>query len=480
LAAPPTVSQCYYWAVARRDEISDKASFAKTAKLLDATNEKLQELAESNKPDFAAVNRKMKNAADEGIQSEFDRLPIEGHLEPPLFSFIRQGNVAQVTQLICSDAALAQLKIGSEWTALHYAAHFDRVEIINLLPLKATDLDRPAGPNADTTPLCVASRQGNTDCVRALIRLGAAVNPPFTAMYRIPLREVITFSDDSDHFLLTAEALLQAGASCRHGGHGTAPIHNAAHLPRTVRILLEHVPSSIQYRDLAKMTVLHHAVRRRCKESVKLLLEPGHGVEVNAEDECGFTPLHWACRALTKQKLSYHPSELEQLIDTLAVGTLEDVQDIACMLRAAGADIDATLFDGEYGPHLTPDSFLYDRETDVSDIKIRFAKFNLVSDANNEAYSTSACSDIFTQLHLPPNEVDASDSAFSLFSAEDDSRITIMRPSQGPVRYEYIVEDVLPNDYEFIACIGCISSKQYTLPDAYSFEIFSEVCLKHT
>ena len=141
--------------------------------------------------------------------------------------------------------------------------------------------------------------------------------------------------------------------------------------------MLKYSPDSVNYRDLARLTPLHHAAKRRCKRSVQILLM--HGANINSLDECDFTSLHSACRMQSQKEFDFHGAELEQCIRNFAVGAREDGEEIIQTMRDAGAEIDMPLFDGLYGPASTLDSFLYDPNVEVT---ILFAQFAHTADSD--------------------------------------------------------------------------------------------------
>ena len=458
------------------DYIGDRLQLQAMSRMVTGAAAKMKEHAQTNKPDFAAVNKAIKQEAHHGLQSDLERLLSKGILESPVLRHIRLGDLKAAQQCLENDPSIVRMSIAARWGCLHYAAHYDRVAIINQLIWHGLDIDEPAGINLDSTPLAVAARRGNLNSVKTLLQLGAAVDPPFTGMYRVPLREAIMFSDDSKKYVDTVSTLLEAGANTDHGGYGTTPLHNATHLPETMRLLIKHAPEAVKYKDFVKATPLHHAVRRRSKKVVLILLSSG--ADVNAEDENGFTPLHVACRMFAKGPLPFHSPELEKEIESFAVGTLADGRDVIAILREAGADIDASLFQGILGPRLTPDSFLYDIEYDITEITVPFSEFSPNKrdeqsltglPVSNQKRFDFVCLQVGEILAAPLS------SNTSILTAAVVDRTAVMIPTKGSFEYEYIFQNVLPNNYEFVACIGRIDGEHYKLPQSVSFRIYAEV-----
>jgi ankyrin repeat protein len=441
-------------------------------RLKTAAFDTLSEHAQTNKPDFVSIPLMLKAAQAQGLDADLLQVFEGGGVEPQGLRLIRLGELHAAKAYFQTGPSIADMTWGNGWGPLHFAACFDRPTIMPILVSHGADVDKAAGVDTDSTPLAIAARKGYARSVEALIGLGAQIDPPFTGVSRIPLREAIMFSDDSQRYLDTVSILLKHNAIHSHGGHGTTAVHNAPHLPLTLTILLRHDPASVRFRDMAKATVLHHAIRRRCLKSVIVLLE--RGADVNAEDECGFTPLHIACRMCMLNPTSVHSRELEDYLASLAVGPESDRHKIIEFLKLAGANIDAASFGGRYGSDKTPDLFLYDVAKDITEFTVNFKAFQ--GALNDGRFVVVNVSEENSSL-----EESASAGSTSIVPTEDEVdtinfEAGVLLPGRGRVEYEYIVPDIIPNSYELVACFGPVGGAGYTPPEFLAFKVDAEVC----
>ena len=114
---------------------------------------------------------------------------------------------------------------GEGTTCLHYAAEFNRVDIIQVL----ADVFKPtlilnAKDKAGWTPLYNAVHYGNTDCISELLNRGAAVNGA-NKIGKTPLHCAA-----AQGRVEIAKLLLQNGADpCAQDSSGMTPLHEAAY-----------------------------------------------------------------------------------------------------------------------------------------------------------------------------------------------------------------------------------------------------------
>jgi ankyrin repeat protein len=248
---------------------------------------------------------------------------------PPIIPAVGSGNLEAVRALLRRQPELANYaetslddKGGAGFSVLHWAANRGYADVAELL------LAHKADPNVKdflgNTPLHLAARRGDTVTARHLLRYGADADARGEAG-STPL-----------HFAagkVSAElmrALLDRGARVDAADKaGLRPLHHAlwsdyrkARDParqraavdlllargafadplaeaalgraRAVRLFLAVDPSRLHHSDSRGRTLLHWAAMAGQREVVTLLLD--NGVDPNAADDFGDTPLHVAIR----------------------------------------------------------------------------------------------------------------------------------------------------------------------------------------
>ncbi|MFN3326237.1 MAG: ankyrin repeat domain-containing protein [Bryobacteraceae bacterium] len=251
--------------------------------------------------------------------------------EAPLAEAARQRDWAAVRTLIEAKAD-PNAALVDESTALHWAVHYDQIEIARSLLRAGADvkaanrygvtalslacingngamvellLDAGADPNTalpgGETALMTASRTGRVEAVKALLARGADVN----AKESLRGQTAIMWAAAEGH-VETVEALMAAGANYRERlDTGYTPFLFAVREGRTgvVRTLLkagvdvnekieiapERARRPIHGAPRPGSTALHLAVGNAHYELAAMLLEAGADPNAN---EPGYTPLH--------------------------------------------------------------------------------------------------------------------------------------------------------------------------------------------
>jgi ankyrin repeat protein len=192
-------------------------------------------------------------------------------------------------------------------------------------------------------PLYYAALCGFHDLVEHLITKHPQAVNAAGGYYMRPLVAALA----GEHFQ-TADLLRHNGAVLGvRGRYGTNPLHGAAHSGNleVVRILIEYDPAKINARDEDGDTPLHWASRgQNFKDGsvLRLLLE--HGADVNAQSQDGWTPLHvasvWVELKVVRLLLE-HGADVEAKDNdgktALQVAADEGFDEVVKLLRELGA-----------------------------------------------------------------------------------------------------------------------------------------------
>ena len=301
---------------------------------------------------------------------------------------VMNKDFAQLTTLIGQKADVNSAQADGS-TALHWAAHWDNVEVADAL-LKA-GADPKAATRLGSTPLSIAAMDGNPAMIAKLLAAGADASAPFLSNGETPLMVAARSGNvESVRVLLDAGAVIDAketlrgttaliwaaeqghdkvvglllsrGADAqaaskvtiptgRGGGDDDAPADAATALPAnanakggitslmvatrekataTIKALLDG-GAAINQQAGNGTTALVVALQNGDVDTAKLLIE--RGADVNIATAKGWTPLYLAVKARTREKGTVP----NPVIDTKAM------LDVIRLILDKGADVNARL-----------------------------------------------------------------------------------------------------------------------------------------
>ncbi|KAF2263896.1 ankyrin [Lojkania enalia] len=295
--------------------------------------------------------------------------------EPDILRHIREGDLLRVKRLIYDNPKLQRACIGAQWNGLHYAAWFDRPEFIPLFATgpDAVNINDTGGTTHRYTPLHNAAWKANPACVKALLALGARVDPKSMEIGDFiftPLSLCIYQSRtlDKQRAADVIRLLLDAGASPHWRTKGLGFCHLLSQEDASgilLDIVLQRHPDLINQRTPSQQTPLHTAAGSRNIQAVKILI--ARGADVNARNIVNDTPLHNAYMSIGPSTRTTSSCYNEYFVKKL-LGSTDDSREIIKLLKKHGADKDALGLDNV--PWDTPEFRMYDEYEDASMIKI--------------------------------------------------------------------------------------------------------------
>ena len=238
---------------------------------------------------------------------------------------IQKGDVAQVKTLISNNKELIQMKSDKGQTPLHLAVQTGGQEIVEFLISQGADIN--ARDSEGNTPLLTALACKKADTARFLIAKGADVKirnaqdePPVILALMHGLSELVepildSGQDVNERFRGTLTALLMAtlsgnkevvkllldrgadvNAAAQEGGMTVTPMYAAIFLGHTdlVDLLLSRGVDKEFREEPTGRTLLHIAVLKGVRDMVSLLANGGY--DIDAMDNAGKTPLHYAAQ----------------------------------------------------------------------------------------------------------------------------------------------------------------------------------------
>lgn len=186
-------------------------------------------------------------------------------------------------------------------SAMHTAAFMNHADMLKAMIEGGADINvtQDAPANAGETPLHVACRRGNKEVVKLLVERGAdesICNVNGEAPAHMPFIEKIGYNERAENY---AEMLRHLKNIDVQRNDGKTPLMLLQRQPIGIISAVQNIflekGAQLNKKDNAGNTALITATREHCyKDTVKELVRAG--ADVNAADNTGRTPLHYALK----------------------------------------------------------------------------------------------------------------------------------------------------------------------------------------
>ncbi|EAU38907.1 conserved hypothetical protein [Aspergillus terreus NIH2624] len=201
----------------------------------------------------------------------------------PLHEAAREGKTQLVESLLSANPKLANVKDDDDRLAIHWAAAFNRLPVVELL-VSTKNFDPDVEDGSGWTPLMIAASLKNAEgdaIIELLLRKGADVSVKSSSG-----QNALHFATSKGN-LSTVRTLIANKCSARvKDRRGQLPLHRAAAIGSSpiIKVLLEEGKSPVNATDMDGLTALHHAISEGHGDAAITLLKAGAETDKRSSD----------------------------------------------------------------------------------------------------------------------------------------------------------------------------------------------------
>ncbi|GES58979.1 proteasome regulatory particle subunit [Aspergillus terreus] len=201
----------------------------------------------------------------------------------PLHEAAREGKIQLAESLLNANPKLANVKDDDDRLAIHWAAAFNRLPIVELL-VSTKNFDPDVEDGSGWTPLMIAASLKNAEgdpIIELLLRKGADVSVKSSSG-----QNALHFATSKGN-LSTVRTLIANKCSARvKDRRGQLPLHRAAAIGSSpiIKVLLEEGKSPVNATDMDGLTALHHAISEGHGDAAITLLKAGAETDKRSSD----------------------------------------------------------------------------------------------------------------------------------------------------------------------------------------------------